>query len=107
MANVIDSFSYPLDKQNVLEEFNNLAEKEGISKSKLLFSLLETYVKEHKDGNPQFTIDQFADPDFLACPAFYRDNRTWNHFLSKQNPQELENFKTHLIMIDKIMARYL
>ena len=93
--------------EDMYNELKMLALKEHTTTKALIQGLLSDYVKEHKDGNPQFTIDQFADPDFLACPAFYRDNRTWNHFLSKQNPQELENFKTHLIMIDKIMARYL
>ena len=93
--------------EDMIHEFHLLALKERKKLKELHKNIIEEYVKAHKDGNPQFTIDQFADPDFLACPAFYRDNRTWNHFLSKQNPQELENFKTHLIMIDKIMARYL
>lgn len=89
------------------EELKMLALKEHTTVKALITRELEDYIKQHKDGNPQFKLDQFADPNFVACPAFFRDFRYWNHYFSKQTPEELDKFKHQIIQIDKIMARYL
>jgi len=89
------------------EELKMLALKEHTTVKALITKELITLVKNHKDGNPQFNLDQFADPNFVACPAFFRDLHYWNYYFSKQNPQELLKFKDQIINIDKIMARFL
>ena len=89
------------------EELKMLALKEHTTVKKLITRELEQYVKDHKDGNPQFKLEQFADPDFIACPAFFRDSRTWNYYMTKQNPQELEKLRLQIIMIDNALGRVL
>ena len=89
------------------EELKMLALKEHTTVKSLITRELEDYIKKHKDGNPQFKIDQFNDPDFVACPAFFRNKRMWNFYFSKQTPLELEKFKNQIIMIDNIMAQFL
>jgi len=89
------------------EELKMLALKEHTSVKSLITRELEDYIKKHKDGNPQFKLDQFADPNFVACPAFFRDLHYWNYYFSNQTPEELQKFKNQIINIDKIMARFL
>jgi len=83
------------------EELKMLALKEHTTVKSLITRELEDYVKKHKDGNPQFTIDQFKDPDFVACPAFFRSLSTWDYYFKRQSPEELEKFKNQIIGIDK------
>lgn len=44
---------------------------------------MKEYVEKHGDGNPAFTLDQFQDPNFKICPAFFRDNTIWKDYLQK------------------------
>ncbi len=89
------------------EELKMLALKERVSIKDLISRELIDYIKKHKDGNPQFKLDQFNDPNFVACPAFFRDSQSWNWYLSKQNHNDLEKFKNQILLIDKLMARFL
>ena len=73
----------------------------------LVSDLIVNYVKQHKDGNPQYKLDQFKDPDFVACPAFYRDRRTWLQYYEKATPEELQKLKFQVIMHDKLLGKFL
>ena len=107
MTNIIKSFSYKHDKEPVIQKINELADKEGKKISELIMSILEEYVKKHSDGNPQFTIEQFNDPDFIACPAFYRDCSTWERYISKADDKEKQKLKNQIILLDKKLSSYL
>ena len=89
------------------EELKMLALKERVSVKDLITNQLEDYIKKHKDGNPQFTLEQFSDKNFLACPAFYRDNAAWYSYCSKANPQELLKIKNQILMIEKETLKFL
>ena len=98
--------TFQIDKE-LWTEFRILMARDSRPCGNKLVEMIESYVKEHKDGNPQFTIDQFKDPDFVACPAFFRDLNYWNYYFSKQTPQELLKFKNQIIFIDRLMGKYL
>ncbi len=89
------------------EELKMLALKEHTTVKKLITRELEDYVKKHKDGNPQFKIDQFRDPDFIACPAFYRNFNTWDYYCRKQSIDELEKLKAQILLIERATLKYL
>ena len=59
---------------------------------------IDTYLKNHGDGNPNFTLDQFDSETFQACPAFFRDMKTWEGYLKKivQDPKRWTEFDTQL-----------
>ena len=59
---------------------------------------IDTYLKNHGDGNPNFTLDQFDSETFQACPAFFRDMKTWEGYLSKivKDPKRWNEFDTQL-----------
>ncbi len=89
------------------QELKMLALKERKPVKILISSLLDEYIKNHKDGNPQFNLDQFADPDFIACPAFFRDKRSWDQYISKATPEELQKIKQQIIILDNTLVKYL
>jgi len=89
------------------EELKMLALKEHTTVKSLITRELEDYIKKHKDGNPQFKLDQFKDPNFIACPAFYRDSTYWEYYCKNQEPKELEKLKSQILIIEKNILRYL
>jgi len=89
------------------EELKMLALKEHTTVKSLITRELEDYIKKHKDGNPQFKLDQFNDPNFVACPAFFRSFSAWEYFFKRQTPEELEKFKNQIIGIDKQLGKWL
>ncbi len=93
--------------EDLLSDLKVMAAKEGTTIKKLVNTELEELRKKHKDGNPAFTLDQFKDPDFVACPAFYSNYQKWLSYYSKATPEELEKLKTHVIMFDKLLGKFL
>ena len=89
------------------EKIKELAYKERKTVSEIARESLEEYYKKHGDGNPVYTLDHFKDPNFIACPAFYRPREAWLSYMSQATPEELENIKRQIIMLDKILGRYL
>ena len=107
MGNSIASFSYKTSQENVIMEAKKIADKEGKKFSELVMDVLEDYVKKHSDGNPAFTLDQFVDPNFVACPAVFRDAKAWKNYLQKCSDEERNNLVSQIIMIDKIVSKKL
>ncbi len=93
--------------EDKINEFHMLALKERKKLKVLHLEIIEDYIKKHADGNPQYKIDQFDDPNFVACPAVFRDSRAWNHYMKQANPNEMENLKNQIIMIDRTLGKYL
>lgn len=79
-------------KEEIYTKFKEICVKEGVGVGDKLNEFIEKYIKEHGDGNPAFTLDQFADPNFKVCPAFFRDKQTWKEYLSKLNEKERKEF---------------
>ena len=104
MSEKLVNFRFDEEKYN---ELKMLALKERTNVKNLVSQLLDEYIKTHKDGNPQFKLEQFADPDFIACPAFYRDGRTWEHYISKATDAEKQKLKQQIILLDKKLGMYL
>ena len=94
-------------ESEMYEELKMLALKEHTTVKSLITRELEDYIKKHKDGNPQFSLDQFKDPDFIACPAFYRDSYTWEYYVKNQTPQELEKLKLQILLIEKQILKFI
>ncbi|KKK52071.1 hypothetical protein LCGC14_3108620 [marine sediment metagenome] len=64
-------------------QFKALCAKEGVKIGKKLNDFIDKEIKEHGDGNPAFTLDQFVDnPGMQAVPAFYRTAEDWEKYLS-------------------------
>jgi len=95
------------ERQKILDELEKLPDYGRRKRSEIIEQALREYVEKHGDGNPQFRLEQFEDPNFVACPAFFRDTSHFGKYLETQSPEQLENFKNQLIMIDRILGRYL
>lgn len=73
------------------DEFKALCAKEGVSLGDKLNEFIDKELKEHGDGNPAYTIDQFVDnPEMQAVPAFFRTPEDWEKYLSNIPEKELQ-----------------
>ena len=104
MSEKLVNFRFDEEKYN---ELKMLALKERTNVKSLVSNLLDDYIKTHKDGNPQFKLDQFADPDFIACPAFYRDGNIWENYIKKASDSEKQKLKNQIILLDKKLSVHL
>lgn len=91
----------------LLTKFKENCTKEGKSMKEMIQEFMAEHNKVHGDGNPAFLITDFIDENFMACPAFYRDGKSWNNYLSKSTPTEKEKVKQQIILIDKMLGRNL
>lgn len=90
-----------------LNDFKSIITREGKTMKMMVEDFMKDYIKVHGDGNPAFTLDQFQDLNFMACPAFFRDPNAWDNYMKKQDGVELEKVKQQVIKIDKILGKYL
>lgn len=89
------------------EKIDELAYKERITNSNIIIDALTEYLEKHGDGNPVFTLDQFSDPNFQECPAFFRDVKIWNKYLSKVNLKRCKEISTQAeIVLNAINKSY-
>lgn len=104
---IISSFSYPFDKQALIEEFSKVAERESKSFSDAMLGAMEEYVKKHGSGNPAYTVDKWIDQvDFKITPAYYELRRKWEAYAEKCNAKECEEGENQAIMIREIFQKY-
>ena len=87
--------------EDAYERFALLCRKERVKIGAKINELIKEYDKQHEDGNPQFTLEQFEDPNFIACPAFYRTGQDWKTWIQKQDGQEREKVKQQILLIEK------
>lgn len=73
------------------EKFKAHCAKEGINLGEKINDFIDKELKEHGDGNPGYTIDQFVDnPQMQAVPAFYRTAEDWEKYLFNLPESELQ-----------------
>jgi|SRR5580765_3435570 hypothetical protein len=87
--NIVGSFSYKEDKEDIIRELNVIAAREGKHRSEIIVSLIEEYVKSHSSGNDNFKLDNWQeDPGFQAVPTILSDPQKWFRYLSDCTPEE-------------------
>lgn len=80
------------NNEDLLEEVNKIKWREKKSFSEINTLALEEYVKHHKEGNEQYTLDS----PVIATPAFFRDYKTIEKYFEKLTNKEEDEFKFKL-----------
>lgn len=68
-------------EEEIIEQLKIIAARERRPLKAIHKEILLTYVKEHKEGNPAFTLDQFQDPLMKAVPAVFRNLMDWQEYI--------------------------
>ncbi len=98
-------FTIYLTNPKLIENLEKIKWREHKSQSQLGREAIEEYVKNHADGNDTFTLDQFQEPDFKACPAFFRNSETWWNHLLKLDEKQHKEFDNQLNMLLNLSNR--
>lgn len=87
----VSSFSFPRDKEEVVEQAEAIATRERTSLSRLIISLLEAFVKTHAAGNPSFELNKWIEqPEFVGDPAVREQNDKWDRYLETCEENDLQ-----------------
>jgi len=104
---MVEKFMGVYLEEEKIHDFHLLALKEHKKLKQLHKDIIDDYLKAHQDGNPQFKLDQFEDPNFIACPAYYRNSLYWDYYCKNQSNNELEKLKVQLLVIETNILKYL
>lgn len=88
-SNIVGSFSYPSEKEEIMKELRIIAAREGKSQSNIICDIIEEYVKNHLEGNSTFKIDNWVDnSEFKALPALLSPKEKWDSYLEECSNKE-------------------
>jgi len=73
--NIISSFSYSNDDAALMDDFQKIADREHRKFSPMLVEVVRDYVKAHKNGNSQFTLEKSTEAGFTALPTLGEKNQ--------------------------------
>jgi len=97
---MIKTFSYNEKDKPLIESFEQIAHRERYRGfSSLIMDVIEKYVKEHGDGNPAFTLDQFQDPKMKAMPAMMRSLPDWKYYIDNLTEKEFRELESQVYAI--------
>ena len=77
-------------------------DRDGLHFQDFLGLQIMEYVKIHGDGNQNYKLDLFNDPDMIACPAFFRNSTVWKKYLKSLDLKRYREFDTQLQLILKL-----
>ena len=90
----VSSFSFPRDKEEIVEQAEIIAGRERSSLSRLIIYLLEQYVKVHAAGNPSFELNKWIEqPEFIGDPALRETNEKWDKYLLQCDDKDLSQLE--------------
>ena len=70
-------------------EVKKLAVMDKKTLKEYLKEIVLEHVKNHGDGNPGFTMDQFIEePEMKAVPAFFRNRDDWLDYIEKLSEKD-------------------
>ena len=78
-----------ISDDKLLEDADKIRWRDHKSLSEIMNLALAEYVKNHKDGNEQYTLD---DP-VICTPAFFREHKVWEKYMLGLKPNEENDHK--------------
>ena len=94
--------TFAVRDEQVYSEYTAILKRNQRKIADDLDAYMRDVIKNHSTGNDQFKIDQWvSESDMKAVPAFNSKRETWQKYLPKLNPKELDEFKIQLEKISK------
>lgn len=73
------------------KKFKEICAREGVAMGDKIDEFMQKYIEVHGEGNPIYSLDKYADPDFKMTPAFFESLQTkWKPFFEKCSKDELQ-----------------
>ena len=83
-------------EQELVDEFHHIAVREHKPLKELHKEILEQYIREHGEGNPGFTLDQFQDSNMKAIPATMRSLDFWQEYINGMTETEYRDLEPQI-----------
>lgn len=77
-------------------EIGIISKREGKPIKTIGKELFEKYAREHGEGNPAFTLDQFRDPLMKAIPATMRSLPEWQKYIDNLTEKEYRDLEPQI-----------
>jgi len=81
------NFRLPKSMHHKLKE---ISVREGRSIQDILQERILEYIKIHGEGNPNFKLDDWKDPEYKMCPATFSKIEKWDDYLRKCTHEEVQ-----------------
>jgi hypothetical protein len=65
------------------------------------------HIKVHEDGNQNYKLELFADPNMVATPAFHRNIEVWRKYVKTLDKKHLKEFDSQVMMLTNLSNRRL
>jgi len=89
-------------EDDLKQELDILSKRERRSLKDILNEQIANYVKEHGDGNPNYSLDQFDQEEMKAVPAMFRTNEDWMSYMNGLNEKEFRELETKIYQLKSI-----
>ncbi len=94
-------------EKEVYETFKDVCRRERVDIGKKINELIIIYVKEHGDGNPNYSLDLFDHEEMKAVPAVFRSLPEWQEYISYMNEKDFREMESQVYAIkDKLDKRW-
>jgi len=92
---------------DVWEEIGVIARREHRPIKQIGLELFTKYAKEHGDGNPNFTLDQFDRQEMKAVPAVFRSLDEWQEYIHNLNETDFRELESQIYAVkNKLDAKW-
>ena len=92
----------------LMAEFKKVCQREGKTMKSHLEEFMREHVKLHGEGNPNYKLSKWDDPNFKMTPAFGESLvNKWKPYLVKCTKQELKDMIDQADAISKESKRRL
>lgn len=88
-----------------LEEIKEIAFRNKTNVSSIVSNLSREFALLFKSKTPQKTLFNFGEEESIV--DFNYDSKTWESIIRESTPEEKEKIKNQIIIIDKLLGRYL
>lgn len=102
MAKIV-TVSVKNEDLTILDKLKELKWKERKSESEIIILAVKEYLERHGDGNPNFKITQFQDPNFKVCPAFFRNKKTWLEYFKSLDKKGMQEYLAQAQVINEAL----
>jgi len=90
------SVSIPKHLIPLWEKFLGLKWIEKTNDSALIVKACLEYLQNHQEGNPNYPLEKWSDPDFLAIPAYMAPESNWQEFYSNVSEETYKKIDNRL-----------
>lgn len=89
------------------ERLTVILRRDNLSFQDFLGRSIIKHIKIHEDGNQNYKLELFSDPNMVATPAFYRNIDVWRKYVATLDKKHLKEFDSQVMMLHNLSDKRL